>query len=75
MDERRKCKNAKDELGKTQYESFRKDVQRRCRKTLNNWIEGKCKKSETRFRIGKVDAAHREIRGNFGKRLVNANLQ
>ena len=37
-------------------------------------MEGKCKKVETLFRIGKVDAAHKKITQNFGERRVNANI-
>ena len=49
-------------------------MQRKCRKARNNWIEGKCKDVKTLFRTGKVDAAHRKIKENFGERGANANI-
>ena len=49
-------------------------MQRRCRKQRNYWIERKCKEVEKLFRLGKVDAAHREIRENFRERQINANI-
>ena len=50
-------------------------MQRRCRKARNNWIEGMCEEIESLFEIGKVDAAHREIREHFRKRRNNANIE
>ena len=37
-------------------------------------MKGKCKEVETLFRIGKEDGALREIRENFRKRRINANI-
>ena len=74
MNERRKHKNAEDEQGKMQYKRFKNNIQKRCKKVRNKWIEGKCNGAETLLRIGNVDAIHREVKGNFGKRRVNANI-
>ena len=60
MDENRRYKDARDDQGKTQFKRLRNEMQRRCRKARNNWIEEKCKEVESLFKIGKVDAAHRE---------------
>ena len=74
MDERRRYKHARDEQGKSQCKRLRIEVQRRCRKARNNWIEGKCKEVESLFKIGKVDAARRKIRETFKERRNNANI-
>ena len=73
--EKGQYKNARDAEGNMQYKRLRNKVQRRCRKARNNWIEGMCEEIESLFEIGKVDAAHREIREHFRKRRNNANIE
>ena len=46
MDERRRYKNGRYEQEETQYKRLKNEVQRRCSKARNNWIEGKCKEVE-----------------------------
>ena len=74
IDERRIYKNARDVEGKAQYKRLRNEVQRIYIKARNNWLEGKCKKEKTLFRVGKVDTAHRKSRQNFRERQINANI-
>ena len=57
-----------------QYKRLRNEMQRRCRIAQNNWIDGKWIELEALFRNGKVDAAYKKIKENFGKRRVNANM-
>ena len=74
MDKWKRYKNAKDEQQKVQYKKLRNEVQRRCRKTQNKWIDGKYKEEETLFRIWKVNVAHRKIKENLTERRDNANI-
>ena len=64
----------RQETIKEKRNRLRYEVQRRCRKARNIWIEGECKEAESLFKIGKVDAARKKIRENFKERLINANI-
>ena len=49
-------------------------MQRRCSKAPNNWMDGKCEEVETRFRIGKVEVAHRKTKESFWQRRIDVNI-
>ena len=52
----------------------KRDLETKCRKARNNWMEDKCNEVESLFKIEKVGAAHRKITENFMERRINANI-
>ena len=68
MDERRKYKNAPDEVGKEEYRRLHNEIGRKCKLVKEEWLKNECKSIEENLTAGKIDSAYRKIKGTFGER-------
>lgn len=68
IDERRRYKNAQDELGKKEYRRLHNEIGRKCKQAKEQWLLSECKSIENNLAAGKVDSAYRKIKGTFGER-------
>ena len=57
IDERRKYKNAANEVGKREYRRLKNEVDRKCKLAKQEWLEDKCKSVEECITRGKIDIA------------------
>ena len=68
IDERRKYKNAQDEVGKQTYRRLHNEIGRKCKLAKEEWLRNECENNEETFAAGKIDSAYRKIKGTFGDR-------
>ncbi|XP_068082613.1 uncharacterized protein, partial [Anabrus simplex] len=68
MDERRKCKNARNEEDRKEYRRLKNQLDRKCKVAKEEWLKEKCKDVEGCMVLGKVNAAYRKIKETFGER-------
>ena len=68
IDERRKYKNAHNEVGKEEYRRLHNEIGRKCKLAKEEWLKNECKRIEDNLTAGKIDSAYRKIKGTFGER-------
>ena len=66
IDERRKYKNAVNEVGRREYRRLKSEIDRKCKLAKQEWLEEKCKSVEQCITRGKIDTAYRKIKDTFG---------